>query len=60
MTLHREEAVIAKDTVVTGAVRVRKTEEVETKTVSDSVRKEDVEVVRDDKTEVRRDEPTRR
>ena len=60
MTLHREEAVVGKETVVTGAVRVRKTEDIETKTVSDSVRKEDVEVLRDGKADVRRDEPTRR
>lgn len=40
--IRHEEAVVAKDTVVTGAVRVRKTEDVETQTVSDTVRKEDV------------------
>lgn len=44
--LTAEEAVVAKDTVVTGAVRVRKEGHVETQTVSDSVRKEDVEVER--------------
>ncbi len=60
MTLHREEAVVGKETVVTGAVRVRKTEDVETKTVSDSVRKEDVEVLRDGKADVRRDDQARR
>ncbi|HEY0793338.1 MAG TPA: PRC and DUF2382 domain-containing protein [Chthoniobacterales bacterium] len=46
MTVHREEAVVGKETVVTGAVRARKTEEVEHQTVSDTVRKEDVEVDR--------------
>ena len=44
ITLHREEAVVAKETVVTGAVRVHKTSETETQNVSDTVRKEDVEV----------------
>ncbi len=53
--LTREEAVVAKEAVVTGAVRVAKTAHVETQTVSDSVRKEDVEVIRDGKTEVARD-----
>ena len=46
ITLHREEAVVAKETVVTGAVRLRKTAETETQNVSDTVRKEDVEVDR--------------
>ncbi len=46
VTLHREEAVVAKETVVTGAVRLHKTEETETQNVSDTVRKEDVEVDR--------------
>ena len=44
--VHREEAVVGKETVVTGAVRVRKTAETETQNVSDTVRKEDVEVDR--------------
>jgi len=44
--LRREEPVVEKERVVTGAVRVRKTEEVQRQTVSDSVRKEDVEVDR--------------
>ena len=44
ITLHREEAVVGKETVVTGAVRLNKTVETETQTVSDTVRKEDVEV----------------
>ncbi len=48
--LHAEEAVVQKETQVTGAVRVRKTEEVERQVVSDTVSKEDVEVVRDDAT----------
>ena len=53
--LHREEAVVTKDSVVTGAVRVSKTAHTETQTVSDSVRSEDVEVVRDGKTETTKD-----
>ena len=48
--LTREEAVVAKESHVTGAVRVNKTATVETQNVSDSVRKEDVEVLRDGKT----------
>ncbi len=55
VTLHAEEAVVAKESHVTGAVRVRRTEGVETQNVSDSVRKEDVEVVRDDQTQIVRD-----
>jgi uncharacterized protein (TIGR02271 family) len=46
LELRREEPVVQKERVVTGAVRARKTEEVERRTVSDSVRKEDVEVDR--------------
>jgi uncharacterized protein (TIGR02271 family) len=42
----REEPVVEKERVVTGAVRARKTEGVERQTVTDSVRKEDVEVER--------------
>ncbi|HEY0793343.1 MAG TPA: PRC and DUF2382 domain-containing protein [Chthoniobacterales bacterium] len=45
--LHREEAVVAKESHVTGAVRAHKTEEVERQTVTDAVRKEDVEVIRE-------------
>jgi uncharacterized protein (TIGR02271 family) len=45
--LHREEAVVAKESHVTGAVRARKTEAVEHRTVSAAVRKEDVEVIRE-------------
>ena len=48
--LTREEAVVSKDSHVTGAVRVNKTAQTETQNVSDSVRKEDVEVLRDGKT----------
>ena len=48
--LTREEVVVSKDTHVTGAVRVNKTAQVETQNVSDTVRKEDVEVLRDGKT----------
>ena len=54
--LTREEVVVSKDTHVTGAVRVSKTAEVETQNVSETVRKEDVEVVRDGKTVTERDE----
>ena len=48
--LTREEVVVSKDAHVTGAVRLHKTEEAETQNVSETVRKEDVEVVRDGKT----------
>ena len=47
--LTREEVVVQKDSHVTGAVRVSKTAETETQTVSETVRKEDVEVLRDGK-----------
>lgn len=60
VNLTREEAVAAKESHVTGAVRVKKTSVSETQTVSDTVRKEDVEVIRDGKTEVKRDERTGR
>lgn len=53
--LSAEEAVVSKEAHVTGGVRVAKTAHVETQTISDTVRKEDVEVVRDGKTEVTRD-----
>ncbi len=58
--LTREEVVVQKDAKVTGAVRLHKTAETETQTVSETVRKEDVEVVRDGKTAVERDERTKR
>ena len=48
--LTREEVVVQKDAVVTGAVRLHKTSEAVTQTVSETVRKEDVEVLRDGKT----------
>ena len=48
--LTREEVVVQKDAHVTGAVRLHKTAEMETQNVSETVRKEDVEVVRDGKT----------
>ena len=48
--LTREEVVVQKDAVVTGAVRLHKTSATETQNVSETVRKEDVEVVRDGKT----------
>ena len=47
--LSREEVVMSKESHVTGAVRVNKTAMTETQNVSDSVRKEDVEVLRDGK-----------
>lgn len=47
--LTREEAIVQKETHVTGAVRVRKTEDAETRTVADTVRREDV-VVDDSRT----------
>jgi uncharacterized protein (TIGR02271 family) len=46
LEVRREEPVVEKERVVTGAVRARKTEDVEQQTVSDSVRKTDVEVDR--------------
>ena len=48
--LSREEAVVSKEAHVTGAVRLHKTAEMETQNISDSIRKEDVEVLRDGKT----------
>ena len=48
--LSREEVVVAKEAHVTGAVRLHKTAESETQNVSETVRKEDVEVLRDGKT----------
>ncbi|HEY0792136.1 MAG TPA: YsnF/AvaK domain-containing protein [Chthoniobacterales bacterium] len=47
VVLHADEAVVSKEAHVTGAVRVSKTAEVETRVVTDSVKKEDVEVVRE-------------
>ena len=48
--LSREEAVVSKESHVTGAVRLNKTSESETQNVSETLRKEDVEVLRDGKT----------
>ncbi len=48
--LTREEVVVQKEAHVTGGVRLHKTEETEHQTVSETVRKEDVEVIRDGKT----------
>ena len=48
--LSREEAVVSKEAHVTGAVRLNKTSTAETQNVSETVRKEDVEVLRDGKT----------
>ena len=59
--LTREEVVVSKEAKVTGAVRLHKTADTETQNVSETVRKEDVEVVRDGKTEVAStDKPARR
>ena len=59
--LTREEVVVSKEAHVTGAVRVNKTAIAETQNVSETVRKEDVEVLRDGKTEVAStDKPARR
>ncbi len=52
----REEVVVSKEAHVTGAVRVNKTTTAETQNVSETVRKEDVEVVRDGKTVTKADE----
>jgi uncharacterized protein (TIGR02271 family) len=46
LEVRREEPVVEKERVVTGAVRARKTEEVEHQNISDSVRKTDIEVDR--------------
>ncbi len=48
--LTREEVVVQKDAHVTGAVRVNKTSIAEQQNVSETLRKEDVEVLRDGKT----------
>ena len=60
MPLTREEVVVSKEAHVTGAVRLNKTSTAETQNVSETVRKEDVEVVRDGKTVTERDERTGR
>ncbi len=46
VVLHQEEAVVSKNVVVTGAVRARKTVVVERSAVSETLRKDDVEVDR--------------
>jgi uncharacterized protein (TIGR02271 family) len=48
--LSREEPVVEKETRVTGGVRVRKTEGVEERTISESVRREDVDIDESGKT----------
>ena len=58
--LTREEAVVSKEAHVTGAVRVKKTAQTETQQVSEQVRKEDVEVVRDGQTEAGREDRAKR
>ena len=58
--LTREEAVVSKEAHVTGAVRLHKTAQAETQNVSETVRKEDVEVVRDGKTVTEGSERTSR
>ena len=52
MPLSREEAVVSKESHVTGAVRLHKTSETETQNVSDTVCKEDVEVQHTQKAQV--------
>lgn len=54
--LTREEVVVSKEAHVTGAVRLNKTATSETQNVRETVRKEDVEIVRDGKTVTERDE----
>ncbi|HEX6564903.1 MAG TPA: DUF2382 domain-containing protein [Chthoniobacterales bacterium] len=49
--LSREEPVVEKETHVTGGIRVRKTEGSEQKTIQESVRSEDVDVDKPDKSE---------
>ncbi len=56
MPLSREEVVVSKEAHVTGAVRLNKTATSETQNVSETVRKEDVEVLRDGKTVTEHDE----
>ncbi len=58
--LTREEVVVSKEAHVAGAVRVNKTATTETQNVSETVRKEDVEVLRDGKTVAEGDERTKR
>ena len=58
--LTREEAVVSKEAHVTGAVRLNKTAATETQQVSETVRKEDVEVLRDGKTVTETDTKTRK
>jgi len=48
--LSREEPVVEKETHVTGAVRVRKTEGVEKETIRESVRREDLDIDESGKT----------
>jgi uncharacterized protein (TIGR02271 family) len=48
--LSREEPVVEKETRVTGGVRVRKTEGAEERTISESVRREDVNIDESGKT----------
>ena len=56
--LSREEVVFSKEAHVTGAVRLNKTSTSETQNVSETVRKEDVEVLRDGKPVTEHDERT--
>ncbi len=58
--LTREEVVVSKEAHVTGAVRLNKTATAETQNVSETVRKEDVEILRDGKTVTERDERSSR
>jgi stress response protein YsnF len=56
--LSREEPVVEKKTLVTGGVRVRKTEGTEQETVHESVRHEDVDVDESGKISRKRTKPT--
>jgi uncharacterized protein (TIGR02271 family) len=48
--LSREEPVVEKEACVTGGVRVRKTEGIEERIISESVRREDVDIDESGKT----------
>ena len=52
--LSREEPVVEKETRVTGGVRVRKTENVEQKTIQEKIRRENVDVDESGKASVSR------
>ena len=58
--LSREEPVVEKETHVTGAVRVRKTEGVEKETIRESVRREDLDIDESGKTAAENPGPEKR